>query len=49
MSDIAELHTQAQDHTGRVVAGIEPGRWAAATPRTGQDLPQFPAMLGRRG
>jgi uncharacterized protein (TIGR03086 family) len=32
MSDIAELHAQALDQTGRVVAGIKPGQWQADTP-----------------
>ena len=49
MSDIAELHTQALDHTGRVVAGITPGRWEAATPCTARDAQRFPAMPGQRG
>ena len=38
MSDIAELHTQALDHTGRVVTGIGPGRWVADTPCAGWDV-----------
>ncbi len=49
MSDIAELHARAQDHAGRTVARIKPGRWAAAAPRTGGDVPRFPATLGPRG
>src|SRR3954469_16473369 len=32
MSGIAELHAQALDVTGRIVAGIPPGRWHAGTP-----------------
>ena len=32
MSGIAELHAQALDITGRIVAGIPPGRWHAGTP-----------------
>jgi uncharacterized protein (TIGR03086 family) len=35
MSDIAELHAQALDQTGRVVAGIRPGQWQADTPCDG--------------
>ena len=38
MSDIAELHAQALDHTGRVVAGIKPGQWHADTPCDGWDV-----------
>jgi uncharacterized protein (TIGR03086 family) len=38
MSDIAELHAQALDHTGRIVAGIAPGRWQASTPCAGWDV-----------
>ena len=38
MSDIAELHAQALDHTGRVVAGIGPGQWQAGTPCAGWDV-----------
>jgi hypothetical protein len=49
MSDIAELHAQALDHTGRVVAGITPGRWEAATPGTSRDVRRFPAMPGQGG
>ena len=37
MSGIAELHAQALDITGRVVAGIPPGRWHAGTPCQGWD------------
>jgi uncharacterized protein (TIGR03086 family) len=32
MTDIAELHAQALDATGRIVAGLPPGRWHADTP-----------------
>jgi uncharacterized protein (TIGR03086 family) len=32
MSGIAELHAQALDITGRIVAAIPPGRWHAGTP-----------------
>ncbi len=32
MSDIAELHAQALDQTGRIVARIKPGQWQADTP-----------------
>jgi hypothetical protein len=49
MSDIAELHAQALDHTGRVVAGNKPGRWEAATPGTGWDARPFLAMPGLQG
>jgi uncharacterized protein (TIGR03086 family) len=38
MSDIAELHAQALDQTGRVVAGIKPDQWQAATPCDGWDV-----------
>ena len=38
MTDIAELHAQALDATGRVVAGIPPGRWHAGTPCQGWDV-----------
>jgi uncharacterized protein (TIGR03086 family) len=38
MTDIAELHAQALDATGRVVAGIPPGRWDAGTPCQGWDV-----------
>src|SRR6266705_1815523 len=38
MSDIAELHAQALDHTGRVVAGIAPDRWQEDTPCDGWDV-----------
>jgi uncharacterized protein (TIGR03086 family) len=38
MSDIAELHAQALDQTGRVVAGIKPDQWQAATPCEGWDV-----------
>src|SRR6266567_4356305 len=38
MSDIAELHAQALDHTGRVVAGIAPDRWQGDTPCAGWDV-----------
>jgi uncharacterized protein (TIGR03086 family) len=37
MTGIAELHAQALDITGRIVAGIPPDRWHAATPCTGWD------------
>src|SRR5215469_12258863 len=32
MTDIAELHAQALDATGRIVGGISAERWHAATP-----------------
>jgi uncharacterized protein (TIGR03086 family) len=38
MSDIAELHAQALDHTGRIVSGIKPGQWHAGTPCDGWDV-----------
>jgi uncharacterized protein (TIGR03086 family) len=38
MTDIAELHAQALDATGRIVAGIPPGRWHAGTPCQGWDV-----------
>src|SRR5438067_1107424 len=38
MSDIAELHAQALDQTGRVIAGIKPGQWHADTPCDGWDV-----------
>jgi uncharacterized protein (TIGR03086 family) len=37
MTDIAELHAQALDATGRVVSGVPADRWHAATPCTGWD------------
>src|SRR5205807_8661902 len=37
MTGIAELHAQALDITGRIVAGIPPDRWHAATPGQGWD------------
>jgi uncharacterized protein (TIGR03086 family) len=38
MSDIAELHAQALDQTGRIVAGIKPDQWHAGTPCDGWDV-----------
>ena len=38
MSDIAELHAQALEHTGRIVSGIAPDRWQADTPCAGWDV-----------
>jgi uncharacterized protein (TIGR03086 family) len=38
MADIAELHAQALDRTGRVVAGIPADRWQSATPCDGWDV-----------
>ncbi len=38
MSDIAELHARALDHTGQVVAGIKPSQWQADTPCDGWDV-----------
>jgi uncharacterized protein (TIGR03086 family) len=38
MTDIAELHAQALDATGHIVAGIPPGRWHAGTPCQGWDV-----------
>jgi uncharacterized protein (TIGR03086 family) len=38
MSDIAELHAQALDQTGRIVAGIKPDQWQADTPCDGWDV-----------
>ena len=37
MTGIAELHAQALDTAGRIVAGIPPDRWHAATPCKGWD------------
>ncbi len=37
MADIAELHAQALDATGRIVVGVLADRWHAATPCTGWD------------
>src|SRR6516225_25144 len=38
MADIAELHAQALDHTGRFVAGIPADRWQSVTPCDGWDV-----------
>jgi uncharacterized protein (TIGR03086 family) len=38
MTDIAELHAQALDATGRIVAGIPADRWHADTPCGGWDV-----------
>jgi len=38
MADIAGLHAQALDATGRVVAGIPAGRWHASTSCAGWDV-----------
>ena len=38
MSDIAELHAQALDHTGRIGSGIGPDRWQGDTPCAGWDV-----------
>jgi uncharacterized protein (TIGR03086 family) len=38
MSDIRELHRQALDATGRLVAGIGPDQWRSATPCAGWDV-----------
>ena len=38
MTDIAELHAQALDATGRIVAGIAADRWHADTPCGGWDV-----------
>ena len=38
MTDIAELHAQALDATGRIVRGIPADRWDAATPCAGWDV-----------
>src|SRR5947209_19569276 len=38
MSDIAELHALALDHTGRVIAGIASDRWQGDTPCAGWDV-----------
>src|SRR5215467_5648602 len=38
MADIAELHAQALEHTGRIVAGIPADRWQSATPCDGWDV-----------
>jgi uncharacterized protein (TIGR03086 family) len=38
MTDIAELHAQALDATGRIVAGIVADRWHADTPCDGWDV-----------
>ena len=37
MTDIAELHAQALDATGRVVGAVSADRWDAATPCDGWD------------
>lgn len=37
MSDIAELHAQALEATGRIVRGVAADRWHAATPCAGWD------------
>ena len=37
MTDIAELHAQALDATGRIVGGAPADRWHAATPCAGWD------------
>jgi uncharacterized protein (TIGR03086 family) len=37
MTGVAELHAQALDITGRIVAVIPPGRWPAGTPCPGWD------------
>ena len=37
MTNIAELHAQALDATGRIVGGVAPDRWHAATPCAGWD------------
>ena len=38
MADIAELHAQALDHTGRIVAGIPADRWQSVSPCDGWDV-----------
>jgi len=38
MTDIAELHAEALDATGRIVAGIPADRWLATTPCDGWDV-----------
>ena len=38
MTDIAELHAEALDATGMIVAGIPADRWHAATPCDGWDV-----------
>lgn len=38
MTDIAELHAEALDATGTIVAGIPADRWHAATPCDGWDV-----------
>lgn len=38
MTDIAQLHRKALDHTGRTVAGIRPDQFAAATPDADWDV-----------
>jgi len=38
VTDIAELHAQALDVTGSIVAGIPPGCWHAGTPCEGWDV-----------
>jgi uncharacterized protein (TIGR03086 family) len=37
MTDIAKLHAQALDATGRIVRGVPADRWHAATPCVGWD------------
>jgi hypothetical protein len=32
MTDLADLHAQALDATGRIVSGVLADRWHAATP-----------------
>jgi uncharacterized protein (TIGR03086 family) len=36
-TDIAELHARALDATGRIIDGVQPDRWHAATPCDGWD------------
>ena len=38
MTDITELHAEALDATGGIVAGIPPDRWHAVTPCGGWDV-----------
>jgi uncharacterized protein (TIGR03086 family) len=38
MTDIADLHAQALEATGAIVAGIPPDRWDDATPCEGWDV-----------
>ena len=48
MLDIAELHAQALEVTGRVVSRVAGDRWQAATPCAGWDVaPWSTSRLGQ--